>query len=143
MKLTRNNDEAVSPVIGVLLMVTIMVILAAVIAAFVFGTSESCNQCGCCNDIQIKTSIIHIVYYNNPFPTNYILDSDGVAYDWQEGGLNKYDRYDWHNVTFTYNQHDLVRGRYHIRDILEDHGCNAMPTSCCNQCNPCKCGCYL
>jgi flagellin-like protein len=31
------NDEAVSPVIGVILMVAITVILAAVIAAFVFG----------------------------------------------------------------------------------------------------------
>lgn len=33
----RQNDEAVSPVIGVILMVAITVILAAVIAAFVFG----------------------------------------------------------------------------------------------------------
>ena len=36
MKLAK-NDEAVSPVIGVILMVAITVILAAVIAAFVFG----------------------------------------------------------------------------------------------------------
>ena len=36
MKFTK-NDEAVSPVIGVILMVAITVILAAVIAAFVFG----------------------------------------------------------------------------------------------------------
>ncbi len=36
MKL-RANEEAVSPVIGVILMVAITVILAAVIAAFVFG----------------------------------------------------------------------------------------------------------
>jgi flagellin-like protein len=33
----RMNEEAVSPVIGVILMVAITVILAAVIAAFVFG----------------------------------------------------------------------------------------------------------
>ena len=33
----RNNDDAVSPVIGVILMVAITVILAAVIAAFVFN----------------------------------------------------------------------------------------------------------
>ncbi|MBP2145903.1 flagellin-like protein [Methanofollis sp. W23] len=33
----EKNDEAVSPVIGVILMVAITVILAAVIAAFVFG----------------------------------------------------------------------------------------------------------
>lgn len=37
MTFTKNNDEAVSPVIGVILMVAITVILAAVIAAFVFG----------------------------------------------------------------------------------------------------------
>jgi len=36
MKIMK-NDEAVSPVIGVILMVAITVILAAVIAAFVFG----------------------------------------------------------------------------------------------------------
>lgn len=44
---TFQNDEAVSPVIGVILMVAITVILAAVIAAFVFGmagtTSKSHN----------------------------------------------------------------------------------------------------
>ncbi len=33
----KRNDDAVSPVIGVILMVAITVILAAVIAAFVFG----------------------------------------------------------------------------------------------------------
>jgi len=33
----KENEEAVSPVIGVILMVAITVILAAVIAAFVFG----------------------------------------------------------------------------------------------------------
>ena len=35
------NEEAVSPVIGVILMVAITVILAAVIAAFVFGMTDS------------------------------------------------------------------------------------------------------
>ena len=37
----RENEDAVSPVIGVILMVAITVILAAVIAAFVFGMSEN------------------------------------------------------------------------------------------------------
>jgi flagellin-like protein len=35
------NNSAVSPVIGVILMVAVTVILAAVIAAFVFGMSEN------------------------------------------------------------------------------------------------------
>jgi flagellin-like protein len=39
MKFNR-NDEAVSPVIGVILMVALTVILAAVIAAFVFGMAR-------------------------------------------------------------------------------------------------------
>jgi flagellin-like protein len=34
---TKRNEEAVSPVIGVILMVAVTVILAAIIAAFVFG----------------------------------------------------------------------------------------------------------
>ena len=37
----RENEDAVSPVIGVILMVAITVILAAVIAAFVFGMGSS------------------------------------------------------------------------------------------------------
>jgi flagellin-like protein len=41
---TQKNDEAVSPVIGVILMVAITVILAAVIAAFVFGMAGSVSK---------------------------------------------------------------------------------------------------
>ena len=41
MKHFKNEEEAVSPVIGVILMVAIVVILAAVIAAFVFGMAGS------------------------------------------------------------------------------------------------------
>ena len=40
----NKNDEAVSPVIGVILMVAITVILAAVIAAFVFGMAGNIGQ---------------------------------------------------------------------------------------------------
>lgn len=40
----RQNEEAVSPVIGVILMVAITVILAAVIAAFVFGMTGSVSS---------------------------------------------------------------------------------------------------
>lgn len=37
----KQNEEAVSPVIGTILMVAITVILAAVIAAFVFGMTDN------------------------------------------------------------------------------------------------------
>ena len=43
MKFTKNED-AVSPVIGVILMVAITVILAAVIAAFVFGMAGNVQK---------------------------------------------------------------------------------------------------
>ena len=45
MKL-RQNEDAVSPVIGVILMVAITVILAAVIAAFVFGMAGNISKPG-------------------------------------------------------------------------------------------------
>ncbi len=44
MTFTRKNEEAVSPVIGVILMVAITVILAAVIAAFVFGMAGNVQK---------------------------------------------------------------------------------------------------
>jgi len=44
MAFTKKNDEAVSPVIGVILMVAVTVILAAVIAAFVFGMAGNLQK---------------------------------------------------------------------------------------------------
>ena len=44
MAFTRKNEDAVSPVIGVILMVAITVILAAVIAAFVFGMAGNIQK---------------------------------------------------------------------------------------------------
>ena len=41
MAYTKTNEEAVSPVIGVILMVAVTVILAAIIAAFVFNMAGS------------------------------------------------------------------------------------------------------
>ena len=44
MSFKRKNEDAVSPVIGVILMVAITVILAAVIAAFVFGMAGNIQK---------------------------------------------------------------------------------------------------
>ena len=41
---TRKNEEAVSPVIGVILMVALTVILAAIIAAYVFGMAGNITK---------------------------------------------------------------------------------------------------
>ena len=43
MKRMNRNEDAVSPVIGVILMVAITVILAAVVGAFVFGMQPTGN----------------------------------------------------------------------------------------------------
>jgi len=43
-KMLHRKDDAVSPVIGVILMVAITVILAAVIAAFVFGMASGVSK---------------------------------------------------------------------------------------------------
>lgn len=43
-KLVKSDDRAVSPVIGVILMVAITVILAAVIGTFVLGLGDSVSQ---------------------------------------------------------------------------------------------------
>jgi flagellin-like protein len=59
MRIFRRNEEAVSPVIGVILMVAITVILAAVIAAFVFGLGGS----------QQAAPTASIVAANNPDTT--------------------------------------------------------------------------
>jgi flagellin-like protein len=40
----RKNEDAVSPVVGVILMVAITVVLAAIIAAFVFGMGSSLKK---------------------------------------------------------------------------------------------------
>ncbi len=42
--MTKSNEDAVSPVIGVILMVAVTVILAAVIAAFVFGMGSNISK---------------------------------------------------------------------------------------------------
>ena len=44
VKQLLSDDKAVSPVIGVILMVAITVILAAVIGTFVLGLGESVSQ---------------------------------------------------------------------------------------------------
>jgi len=65
MAYTRKNDEAVSPVIGVILMVAITVILAAVIAAFVFGMSGNITKTKTVAITTQKVDSGHITVMNN------------------------------------------------------------------------------
>ena len=72
----RKNEEAVSPVIGVILMVAITVILAAVIAAFVFNMGGGAE----------KAPTASIVAANNPDTTEYDLKINHKGGDLLKGG---------------------------------------------------------
>jgi len=69
------DEDAVSPVIGVILMVAITVILAAVIAAFVFGMGSSLSKqyVVACTVSQISSSQIDVTYAGGP-------DADALDY---------------------------------------------------------------
>jgi len=64
MTYTKKNEEAVSPVIGVILMVAVTVILAAVIAAFVFGMAGNLQKSKVVAATAYKsgTTTINVVY---------------------------------------------------------------------------------
>ena len=64
MAFTKKNEEAVSPVIGVILMVAITVILAAVIAAFVFGMAGNISKTKVVAVTAQRTSASHIQLTN-------------------------------------------------------------------------------
>jgi archaeal type IV pilus assembly protein PilA len=64
MAFTKKNDEAVSPVIGVILMVAITVILAAVIAAFVFGMAGNITKTKVVAVTAQKVDATHITVMN-------------------------------------------------------------------------------
>lgn len=68
MAFTKKNDEAVSPVIGVILMVAITVILAAVIAAFVFGMAGNISKSKTVAITAHRISANSIVVTNNGGP---------------------------------------------------------------------------
>jgi len=67
MKFSKNED-AVSPVIGVILMVAITVILAAVIAAFVFGMAGNIQKTKivAATASQQGPTLIYITYNGGP-----------------------------------------------------------------------------
>ena len=76
MRIFRKNEDAVSPVIGVILMVAITVILAAVIAAFVFGLGGS----------QQAAPTASIVASNNPDTGAYDLKIQHKGGEMLKGG---------------------------------------------------------
>ena len=84
MAYTRKNDEAVSPVIGVILMVAITVILAAVIAAFVFGMSGNIT----------KTKIVAVTAQQPDaarITVTYQGGQDAGSFDWGQVTVTPFD----------------------------------------------------
>jgi len=81
---TRNNEEAVSPVIGVILMVAITVILAAVIAAFVFGMAGNIQKTKvvAATDARINATYVSATYDGGQDAASLI----GIA--WEVNGGN-------------------------------------------------------
>ena len=85
----NKNDEAVSPVIGVILMVAITVILAAVIAAFVFGMAGgiSNTKSVAATAQQVGGDEIQITYQGGQDNVDVL---SVIAVVTEEGGANTY-----------------------------------------------------
>jgi len=89
MKFLKDREDAVSPVIGVILMVAITVILAAVIAAFVFGMAGTVKRTRtvAATASQQGNQIV-VTYHGGPDQLDVatgslnitIIDSSGVAH---------------------------------------------------------------
>jgi flagellin-like protein len=81
------EDDAVSPVIGVILMVAITVILAAVIASFVLGLGDTADE------VQPTSSLSFDYNENNESVTIKLADGDSITSEnlWIRGVLNQTD----------------------------------------------------
>lgn len=109
------DERAVSPVIGVILMVAITVILAAVIAAFVFNMpgNVSSSYVVVCTANQISENNIDVTYQGGP---------DGDMLDWINISVNNTFEhqeenpavgYTWPSYNGTSNRdHVIVTGRF-------------------------------
>jgi len=75
----RNDDSAVSPVIGVILMVAITVILAAVIGTFVLGLGDSLQQApqSTLNAEDASVDYNSSANYSNDDATAFTISQDG------------------------------------------------------------------
>lgn len=77
----RSEQQAVSPVIGVILMVAITMVLAAVIAAFVFSTAGNINQ----NYLIAATSN---QVSGDKIDTTYMGGQDHMSLEWLNFSVN-------------------------------------------------------
>ena len=108
----KNNDKAVSPVVGVILMCAITVILAAVIASFVFGMSSQMTTTKIVSINAQKTGATNITL------TNYGGNDVGKLTS-IEVKINSNDYVTWNGIdvgstTDYINTDGVVAGRNHI-----------------------------
>lgn len=103
------KDSAVSPVIGVILMVAITIILAAIVAAFVFSTAGNFNQSYLVSVTagQVTSDEIHVTYYGGP-------DHDSL--DWINISVNNTMERQEHNpnVGYTWSSANGTPAKDHV-----------------------------
>ena len=76
----KHSDGAVAPVIGVILMVAITVILAAVVAAFAFGMSGNALREGDYSPPNETITIVDKIWSGHSDSWGYISTSDDSVY---------------------------------------------------------------
>ena len=103
------NEKAVSPVIGVILMVTITVILAAVIAAFVFTMPGTMNKTHLISVTasQINSTGLVVTYQGGP--DHYSLETLNTTIN-----NNLEDSIDTPRVGYSYTSNNGTPGRDHV-----------------------------
>lgn len=95
--MTKSKEDAVSPVIGVILMVAVTVILAAVIAAFVFGMGGNVQKTQIVGVTAARTATddvgkVTLTYQGgtgaaNLDKFNVIVDDDATPVEWDPEGV--------------------------------------------------------
>lgn len=122
------TDEALSPAIGVILMVSITVILAAVTAAFVFGASQNVFPPQEWFEENITISSVDAGGPNEPY---FIMATNGFTYGTTHSSVfHTAERSIGKNATIKYtpgpNQECMV---YEIKIITERNMCKFNPSS--------------
>ena len=120
LKLKIRSEQAVSPVIGVILMVAITVILAAIIAAFVFSTAGNINQnyLIAATASQVSGDRIDMTYMGGPDHISLEWMNFSVNNTMEHQELNPAVGYTWSSINGT-SERDHVIVAAHFVDGAE------------------------
>jgi len=87
-KQLRADEDAVSPVIGVIMMIAIVVIIAAVVAAFAYGIIGGVNKAPSTalvvEGVQPDTNVTVTIYHHGGDPIIEAFEDDGVGNNFSE-----------------------------------------------------------